>query len=135
MTTKEPKYCEVCGNLIPSGRGKLCSDECRKIHYKNYNTKYIKSRRESDPEFVKKTNEWSAHSNRRAYARKMWQTWLDHAEKILQLAQEDNAKELIAAYLDENTQAGNNRKVSRAESTEAEAKAKEALQSLGDLDS
>ena len=31
--TKDKRECEVCGNQLPPGRSRFCSDECRKSHY------------------------------------------------------------------------------------------------------
>ena len=101
-TAKAERVCVVCGKPLPKGKRKICSDECTKIWNTQYNSKYIKERREKDEEFADKTRKWSIKSTRRGFGEKRWNSWLEQADIILRLAQEPNAQALIAKYLDMN---------------------------------
>jgi endogenous inhibitor of DNA gyrase (YacG/DUF329 family) len=126
--------CDVCGKefeVYGKSRKRFCSDECLHKHLVEYNTKYITTRREQDEEYVKKNRQLSRINSRKTYARKKLEFWLSHADAVLKLAEEDNARQLIATYLDVNFQL---RAIPRRSSaTEIEKEAEEQLNSLGDL--
>lgn len=129
---KPQKFCQICGKPLASHQKKVCSAECLKKWNSQYNSRYIAERRERDAEFAKKTNEWSAKSTKKGYAKRTWNAWLDHAGAILKLAEMEDAQVLIAKYLDENFQ-GRGERQHREYMSDEEKQASETLQSLGDI--
>lgn len=133
--TKRIVKCEICGKefeVFGKSHKRFCSDECIKKHMVRYNADYISARRKVDEEFTQKNRELSRKSSSRDYARRQWNKWLSHADAILQLTEMDNARELIAKYLDLNLQArGDDNR--RKNMVEGEKEATEMLESLGDL--
>ena len=126
------KVCAVCGKPLPPHKRKVCSDECLKIWNTRYNSEYVSKRRKNDEEFAKKSAYLGARSSQRTYAKKKWNERLEHAGAILKLAEKDDAQVLIAKYLDENF-LGRGERQHREFTSEEEAKAGEALASLGDI--
>lgn len=129
-----PKVCQICGNPLTGRQRKACSEECLKVWNTRYNSKYILARRAVDEDFAKKSAEWSARASSKSYAKRMWKARLKSAEEILALAKQEDARLLIAEYLDENFQIRRN-PFSRKETVEEAKKASEIIQSLGDLSS
>lgn len=126
------KVCAVCGKPLPPRKKKVCSDECLKIWNTQYNSKYVAERRENDEDFAKRSVYLNARSSQKNYAKKKWNERLEHAGAILKLAEMDDAQVLIAKYLDENF-LGRGERQHREFTSEEEAKAGEALASLGDI--
>lgn len=127
------KVCVVCGKPLLTKQQKLCSEECRKKWQTMYNSNYIKERRKVDEEFVEKNRKSSAISSRRGFATKQWNTRLEQADKILQLSKMDNARQLVAKYLDLNFEARMSYRSPRKYQSEEELEAIEVLESLGDV--
>lgn len=127
--------CRICGKefeVTAKSQKRCCSKECFKQHWKQYNSQYIRERRKNDPEFANRLRARNTARQSQSYANKQWENWQSHADAILQLTQQENARLLIAKYLDVNFK---NRKDDRRRKNYAEGE-KEVLaelESLGDL--
>lgn len=42
MTKRKTMYCKICGNQVPLGNYRYCSDACAKIGQKSHHKKYRK---------------------------------------------------------------------------------------------
>ena len=97
--------CEICGKefeVTKNSQKKRCSKECKKRAWTIYNTNYQAKRRAEDPEYYKKSLETASRIARTAEGIQKWSIFMDCAKTILQLANEENAQQLIAKYIDIN---------------------------------
>lgn len=127
--------CEFCGKKFTAEkkyRRKFCSEACRKAYLTKYNSAYVKARRENDAEFAQKTRDWAKKTSDKGYATKIWNGYLEHADAVLELAKMEDARILIAKYLDQNLISRARGYKQRTYQAEDELKAIDTLESLGD---
>lgn len=124
--------CEICGKeftVYGKSHKRFCSAECVRKHMNKYNTEYITNRRRTDEKYRQKQHEYARKVSMRNYAEKQWKKYLTHADIILELSKQDNAREVIAKYLDLKLKERGTQP-HRELMVDGE---KEALESLGDV--
>lgn len=126
--------CEMCGKEfehLGKARIKCCSEKCDKERKKKYNTTYNRNRYRSDDDYRTSKIKRNRKSQDAIKATARWEANLGYADSVLKLAQEPNAKELIAVYFSKNFSIRGSKRI-RAIKDQDEIKATENFDSLGD---
>ena len=129
--------CEVCGKqyeyVWKKNTKRTCSKECGKARLRKYNTQYVAKKRKAETDEERKARQEVARVKQAARtAQHRWDKKLACADTVLFLAQQDNARDLIAAYFDKYFVVRGNQFKERTSETDEEIAANKMLDDMGE---